>query len=240
MNKEQACIFENQDSLVAHLADWLVARIAACEGRFALALSGGSTPKPLYALLAEPERAQRIDWSRVHVFWGDERFVPYDDPQSNYRMTRLAMLDHVPIPPANVHPVPADGTPESAASRYEQTLREYYGAGRLDPARPLFDVNLLGIGDDGHTASLFPGAPQVDQTDAWAVPVVGVKPEPRISLTLPVLDSAAAVVFLAAGDKKRPAVARARAHDPALPSGRVRPRGELLWYLDRNAAGGAV
>jgi 6-phosphogluconolactonase len=238
MNKEQACIFENTASLVEHLADWLVARIAACEGRFALALSGGSTPKPLYALLARPERAQRIDWSRVHLFWGDERFVPYDDPQSNYRMVREAMIDHVPVPPANVHPVPCDGTPESAASRYQKMLQDYYGAARLDPSRPLFDVNLLGIGDDGHTASLFPGAPQVEEAEAWAVPVVGVKPEPRVSLTLPVLGSTAAVVFLAAGDKKRTAVGRARAHDAGVPSGRVRSQGELLWYLDQDAAGG--
>ncbi|OZI20194.1 6-phosphogluconolactonase [Bordetella genomosp. 9] len=237
MDKEQSCIFENTASLVAHLADWLTARIAACEGRFALALSGGSTPKPLYELLAQPERASRIDWSRVHLFWGDERFVPYDDPQSNYRMTRLAMIDHVPIPPDNVHPVPADGTPESAAARYADTLREYYGSAKLEAGRPLFDVNLLGIGDDGHTASLFPGAPQVEDTRDWTVAVVGVKPEPRISLTLPALDSAAAVVFLAAGDKKRTAVSRARAHDPGVPSGRVRPQGELLWYLDRDAAG---
>ncbi|ARP83376.1 6-phosphogluconolactonase [Bordetella genomosp. 8] len=237
MDKEQSCIFENTASLVTHLADWLTARIAACDGRFALALSGGSTPKPLYELLAQPERASRIDWSRVHLFWGDERFVPYDDPQSNYRMARLAMIDHVPIPPGNVHPVPADGTPESAAAAYAETLREYYGSARLEAGRPLFDVNLLGIGDDGHTASLFPGAPQVEDTRDWTVAVVGVKPEPRISLTLPALDSAAAVVFLAAGDKKRTAVSRARAHDPGVPSGRVRPQGELLWYLDRDAAG---
>ncbi|OZI62257.1 6-phosphogluconolactonase [Bordetella genomosp. 11] len=238
MNKEQACIFENANSLVEHLADWLTARIAACEGRFALALSGGSTPRPLYALLAEPERARRIDWSRVHLFWGDERFVPYDDPRSNYGMTRQAMIDSIPIPAENVHPVPTDGTPESAAKRYADLLREYYGSARLEPGRPLFDVNLLGIGDDGHTASLFPGAPQVDETRDWTVAVVGVKDEPRISLTFPALDSAAAVVFLAAGDKKRSAVSRARAHDPDVPSGRVRPQGELLWYLDRDAAGG--
>jgi 6-phosphogluconolactonase len=238
MNKEQAFIYENTASLVEHLADWLIARIAACEGRFALALSGGDTPRPLYALLAEPERASRVDWTRVHLFWGDERFVPHDDPKSNYHMCRAAMIDRLPIPAANVHPVPDDGTPESAASRYADTLRDYYGADRLDPARPLFDVNLLGIGDDGHTASLFPGAPQVDETEAWVVAVTGFRPEPRISLTLPALASAAAVVFLAAGDKKRNAVARARAHDSAAPSGRVRSQGELLWFLDQDAAGG--
>jgi 6-phosphogluconolactonase len=237
MTEEHARIFEDDATLVARLADWLVDRIAASQGRFALALSGGSTPKPLYALLAEPARASHIDWARVHLFWGDERFVPADDPQSNYGMTRLALIDHVPIPPANVHPVPSDGTPESAAQRYARELQDYYGAPRLDPARPLFDVNLLGIGDDGHTASLFPGAPQVEETEAWAVAVVGVKAEPRVSLTLPVLDSAAAVVFLAAGDKKHPAVARARAHDTSVPAGRVRGQGELLWYLDRDAAG---
>jgi 6-phosphogluconolactonase len=240
MSAEHACIFDDDASLVAHLADWLVDRIAASRGRFAVALSGGSTPKPLYELLAAAPRAGRIDWGRVHMFWGDERFVPPDDPQSNYGMTRHALIDHVPIPAENVHPIPADGTPESAALRYAQVLQDFYGATRLDPARPLFDVNLLGIGDDGHTASLFPGAPQVEETQAWTTAVVGVKPEPRISLTLPVLGSAGAVVFLAAGDKKRAAVARARAHDPGVPAGRVSCEGELLWFLDQNASGGAA
>lgn len=240
MKDEHACIFENAASLTEHLADWLVARIAASEGRFSIALSGGSTPRPLYELLGAPERAGRIDWRRVHLFWGDERFVPHDDPKSNFRMARLALIDRVPIPPENVHAVPDDGTPETAASRYAEALREYYGAASLDPARPLFDVNLLGIGDDGHTASLFPCTPHVDTTDAWTVAVVGVKDEARVSLTLPALESAQTVVFMVAGAEKRQAVARARAHDPDVPSGRVRPQGDLLWYLDEAAAGGAA
>jgi 6-phosphogluconolactonase len=232
-------VCDDEKSLIEDMADWLEARIAATTGPFALALSGGSTPKPLYEMLAQPARAARIDWSRVHLFWGDERFVSYDDPDSNYHMVKLALIDHVAIPAANVHPVPVDGTPESAAQRYAQTLQAYYGAAQLTPQRPLFSVNLLGIGDDGHTASLFPGAPQLEEQRAWTVSSVGQRPEPRISLTFPALASAAAVVFLAAGAKKRDAVARARAQDPGVPSGRVRSQGELFWFLDRAAAGEA-
>lgn len=237
MNNTHIHVSDDVKSLIEDTADWLEARIAATTGPFALALSGGSTPKPLYEALAQPPRAGRIDWSRVHLFWGDERFVPYDDPESNYRMVKLALIDHVPIPAGNVHPVPVDGTPQSAAERYARTLQEYYGAAQLTPQRLLFSVNLLGIGDDGHTASLFPGAPQLEEKQAWTVSSVGQRPEPRVSLTFPALASADAVVFLAAGEKKRDPVARARKQDPALPSGRVRSDGELFWFLDRAAAG---
>ena len=231
-------VFATPAELIEGAAKWLVEHIEASEDqeRYALALSGGSTPKPLFERLARPDLARRIDWQRVHLFWGDERFVPQDHPDSNYRMAKLALIDHVPIPPANVHAVPTDGTPETAARRYAQTLRDYYGAERLDVNRPLFDLNLLGIGDDGHTASLFPGAPQLLEEKEWAVAVVGQKPEPRITLTYPVLDSADAVVFLAQGEAKRDPVARARRHDPGTPAGLVAPRGDLLWFLDKAAA----
>ncbi|WP_454692222.1 6-phosphogluconolactonase [Achromobacter aloeverae] len=229
-------VYATPAELIEGAAKWLVEHIEASEDRYALALSGGSTPKPLYERLARPDLARRIDWKRVHLFWGDERFVPHDHPDSNYRMAKLALIDHVPIPPANVHAVPTDGTPESAAQRYARTLRDFYGADRLDPNRPLFDLNLLGIGDDGHTASLFPGAPQLLEEKEWVAAVVGQKPEPRITLTYPVLDSADTVAFLAQGAAKREPVARARRHDPNTPAGLVAPRGDLLWFLDKAAA----
>lgn len=239
MDNARVALCDDQPSLSVHVADWLTGRIQASSGPFALALSGGSTPRPMYELLAEPERSARIDWRRVHLFWGDERFVPYDDPASNYRMVRQALIDRVPIPAGNIHPIPTGGSPEDAARRYARELQAFYGADRIDPARPLFSVNLLGIGDDGHTASLFPGAPQVEEREAWAVAVVGQKPEPRISLTLPILESAAVVAFMASGEGKRTAVARALAQDAGVPSGRVRAQGELVWFLDQAAGAGS-
>jgi 6-phosphogluconolactonase len=229
-------IAASSDSLAGEFADWLIERIKQSTGPFAIALSGGSTPRPAYALLASPERSRRVDWSRVHLFWGDERFVPYDHPDSNYRMVKLAMIDHVPIPAANVHPVPTSGAPADAAGRYARELQSFYGSSMLDPARPLFGVNLLGMGDDGHTASLFPGIAQLEEKQAWTVAVEGVKDEARISLTFPVLASADAVAFLVAGGAKAAMVKRAFHEDTQLPSGRVRSEGALIWFLDPAAA----
>src|SRR5258708_33101486 len=143
-------------TLAHHVAEWMTSAALAASDVFRVSLSGGSTPKALYTLLASEAFRGRFPWQRVHWYWGDERFVPYDHPDSNYRMTREAMLAKAPGPPGNIHPVPADGTPEDAARRYERTLQEAYGAATFDPARPLFDVTLLGLGPDGHTASLLP------------------------------------------------------------------------------------
>ena len=138
----------------------LDARIGDSEGgSFAVCLSGGSTPQRLYEHLAGPPYRDAFPWSRTHWFWGDEQFVPHDDALSNYRMVREALLSRAPIPAVNIHPIPTEGlSPEAAASAYERELKSFYGADHLDPARPLFDVNLLGLGPDGHTASLFPGS----------------------------------------------------------------------------------
>ena len=137
-------IFPDPLTLARYVAEWMTAATLATNGPFRVSLSGGSTPKTLYGLLASDEFKGRFPWPRVSWYWGDERFVPYDHPDSNYRMTREAMLDKVPVPPENVHPVPVDGTPEGAALRYEQILQRAYGAATLDPARPLFDLTLLG------------------------------------------------------------------------------------------------
>lgn len=228
----------DKTALAAHLADWLVARLAASTGPFALNLSGGSTPKALYALLATDAYREKIDWARVHVFFGDERFVPPDHPDSNYRMAREALLAHVPIPEANVHAVPTtDGSPAEAAVAYEATLKTFYGADTLDPARPLFAVTLLGMGPDGHTASLFPGTAALDERKAWVTSVVGAKPEPRITLTYPVLESSAALIFLIAGTGKEEMLERLRAGDQALPAAHVQPIGEFYVFCDAAALG---
>ncbi len=153
-------------ALSRRVAEWMLELATATEGRFAVALSGGSTPRALYRDLAEPPYRDAFPWSRAHWFWGDERFVPPDDALSNYRMVREALLSRAPIPAANIHPVPTEGLdPEAAASAYERELKSFYGAERLDPARPLFDVTLLGLGEDGHTASLFPGTAVLAERD---------------------------------------------------------------------------
>jgi 6-phosphogluconolactonase len=230
-------VFENAEALAQGAAEWLCAKAVASKGRFAVCCSGGSTPRRLYELLARPDIAKRFPWDRVHWFWGDERFVPHDHPDSNYRMTRMALLSQVQTPEANVHPIPTERvSPEQAASAYEKELKAFYGTDAFDPARPLFDVVLLGIGDDGHTASLFPGHPALDEKQRWVVAVLGAKSEARITLTYPALDSSRDAVFLAVGGDKRSVVQRAKARDHALPSARIDPVGQLHWFTDRAAA----
>lgn len=231
-------VFDTPETLAREAATWLAAKATTSHGPFAVCCSGGSTPRRLYELLAQSSIAAKFPWGRVHWFWGDERFVPHSHPDSNYGMTRAALLSHVPAPPGNVHPIPTQGlTPEQAAQAYEQTLKDYYGAGALDAERPMFDVMLLGIGDDGHTASLIPGQPALEEDRRWVVPVIGARAEDRITLTFPVIDSSRDVVFLAIGEQKRSVVRRAMAGDLALPAARVRPVGRLHWFVDRAAAG---
>jgi 6-phosphogluconolactonase len=208
--------------------------------RFTLALSGGRTPRGLYELLAK-DAAYRdtLPWDRTHVFWGDERHVPPDHRDSNYRLARETLLDQVPLPAANIHRVPAeDPEAERVADRYERELRAFF---TLDAdGIPRFDVVLLGLGTDGHTASLFPGADALAETRRLAVATRGpVPPVERVTLTLPVLNHAACVVFLVSGADKA-GIVRAvleDSRDPPLPAQRVRPVGRLVWLLD--AAAGA-
>ena len=217
-------------SLARRAAQWLVERSAATQGSFRLALSGGSTPRLLYRLLATS-----MPTARLELFWGDERFVPPDDPDSNYRMAKEEWLSHADIPHGQIHPIPTDTDPRDCAHRYEATLKSVYGADVLDPARPLFDVVLLGLGDDGHTASLLPGQPVLGERTRWTAPVMKGRDEPRITLTYPALESSRAVVFLVTGADKRDAVAHARAGDESLPAGRLHPQGETIWFLDEAA-----
>ena len=225
-------------SLAARTAEWLTARIEESTGRFALNLSGGSTPKRLYELLATEMYRREIDWERVHIFFGDERFVAADHADSNYRMAREALVSKVPIPAENVHPVQTDlPTPEAAAAAYEATLKAYYGKETLDVARPLFQVTLLGLGEDGHTASLFPGTAALKERTRWVTAVIGAKPEPRITLTYPILESSSATIFLVAGAGKRDILTRLLAHDLALPSSHIDPQGEFLVFCDEAANG---
>lgn len=225
-------------SLARHVAEWMTTTALASSGPFRVSLSGGSTPKTLYGLLAADPFRERFPWQRVSWYWGDERFVPYDHPESNYRMTREAMLSKVKVPTENIHPVPADGTPDAAALRYEQTLQADYGATVLDPARPLFDITLLGLGPDGHTASLLPGEPVLEERQRWVAAVSHGRPEVRITMTYPPIDSSRHVAFLVAGKEKAAILRSVRAGGSDVPAARVKPVGELIWFTDQAAASG--
>jgi len=227
-------------ALAEAAAERVLARIAANRARVAVCLTGGSSPKQLYELLAREAYRGRIPWERVHWFIGDERFVPANDPLNNMAMARGIFLDRF-APAANIHPIPTDTADASeSARRYERELQSFYGATELDPARPLFDLVLMGVGPDGHTASLFPDDPALQETRRWVVgvPKAHVEPfVPRVTLTLPVLGSCREMLFEVAGTEKRAVLARLQA-DENLPANRARSAGETVWLVDQAAFGG--
>ena len=218
-------------------ADRVIARISANVSRVAVCLTGGSSPKQLYQLLATDAYRSRIPWDRVHWFIGDERFVGADDPLNNMSIARHIFLDAC-SPAANIHPIPTDAAdPDQAARAYERLLQSFYGAETPDHARPLFDVVLMGVGPDGHTASLFPGYPAIGKTARWVVgvPEAHVAPfVPRVTLTLPTLGSCREMLFEVAGADKR-AILRRVLDGENLPAGRARSTGETIWLVDKAA-----
>jgi 6-phosphogluconolactonase len=229
-------IFADPTSLAARTAEWMTAAALASDGPFRVSLSGGATPKALYSLLASERFRNRFPWQRVHWYWGDERFVPYDHLESNYRMTREAMLSKVSVPPENVHPIPTDRDAEDAAQCYERILQEAYGDTNFDRARPLFDVTLLGLGADGHTASLLPDEPVLNERKRWVAAVSHGRPEVRVTMTYPTIESSRRIAFLVAGREKAGIFAAIRAGNGRVPAAQVRPVGELFWFVDRAAA----
>ncbi len=240
-------VFADKGALIREEAERIVTlagAATAARGRCLVALSGGSTPKPLYELLATAPYARRIDWSRMHLFWGDERCVPPDHPDSNYRMTREALLDKVPIPSENVHRIHGEEAPETAAAAYEQTLRTFFGNGEK-PARS-FDLVLLGMGPDGHTASIFPGTAATTEQRRWAMAVHVEKPRAmwRVTLTPMVLNAAADVTFLVAGADKAARLVEVlrdeHKRQPLLPAQLVAPTGGALHWLIDGAAAAAL
>ncbi len=220
----------------ARIADALRAAIAA-EGRATLVLSGGSTPVPAYCGLARLE----VDWKRVHVFWGDDRCVPPDHPDSNVRLAREALLGHVPVPAGQIYRMEGELEPDAAARRYEQGLKRFFGG-----QAPAFDVNVLGMGADGHTASLFPGSPALRERERWVLHTEAPPSSPikdRLTLTLPALNAARLMLVLVSGAEKRAVLAEVlRASEPeppddALPAARLRPTaGRLVWLVTANTA----
>jgi 6-phosphogluconolactonase len=236
-------ILEDLDTLARAAAEeitGLAESAIAAQGRFTIVLSGGSTPKPVYRLLAEAPYRDRILWDRVYVFWGDERHVPPDHPDSNFGMAHDELLSKVPLPPDNIHRVRAEKTDaERAAREYEWTLRSAFN---LDEGQvPRFDLVLLGLGADGHTASLFPGSDAVrERTRLVAAPWVSAQSSFRITLTLPVLNRAACALFVVSGEEKAEALRSVLEGDlqpDRFPAQGVRlDEGRVLWFVDRAAA----
>ena len=227
-------------ALAEAAAERVLARISANSGRVAICLTGGSSPKQLYQLLAGDTWRSRIPWERVHWFIGDERFVPATDPLNNMGMAREIFLDRC-APAANIHPIPtatADpADPGRSAALYEQELKSFYGADALDHAHPLFDLVLMGVGPDGHTASLFPDDTALDETARWVVGVARANVEPfvpRVTLTLPTLASCREMLFEVAGADKRAILTRLLAGEN-LPANRARSTGQTIWLMDEAA-----
>jgi 6-phosphogluconolactonase len=250
-------VLPDLESLSRAGAELFVARANdACtkRGRFCVALSGGNTPRMLYEALAKPPLRDQVPWANVHVFWGDERCVPHADPKSNYGAARTALLDHVPIPSSQVHPVPYSVSPEQSAGAYDSELRQFFGT------RPAFDLVLLGMGADGHTASLFPAAAALHEHKRWATWTPGADVA-RVTLTADVINQAETVVFLIAGADKaevlRRVVGATRSRSTGLasetvehnspqslplggallPAQLIRPAsGDVRWLVDKPAA----
>jgi 6-phosphogluconolactonase len=230
-------IADDAHVLARDAAEWFVQTAAATAGPVRISLSGGSTPKEMYQLLRTDKFRARLPWERMEFFWGDERFVPHDDPDSNYRMAMEALLAHAPVSSDHIHPVPVNGNAAACAARYENLLKQVYGGEQLDPKRPLFHIVLLGLGADGHTASLIPGQPVLEERNRWVAAVAEGRPETRITLTYPAIESSAFIAFLATGAEKANAVRLARAGNESVPAGRIRTGAEIIWFLDRAAAG---
>lgn len=225
------------EALARAAAERVMARIAANPGRIAICLTGGSSPKKLYQLLGSDTWRGSIPWQRVHWFIGDERFVPESDPLNNMAVARATFLDG-DAPLGHIHPIPTTAdNPDRSAEAYARELQAFYGAENLDPARPLFDLVLMGAGPDGHTASLFPGFPEIEETERWVVgvPKANVAPfVPRVSLTLPALASCREMLFGMAGHDKQPILTRLL-NGETLPASRARSNGETIWLVDRAA-----
>ncbi|HLW83285.1 MAG TPA: 6-phosphogluconolactonase [Candidatus Acidoferrales bacterium] len=210
---------------------------AGARGRCLIALSGGHTPERAYRLWATEYR-EKMPWAKTHFFWGDERFVPAGDAKSNYRMAQGTLFNSAPVPAENIHPIETNfATADDAARAYEKVLRNF-----IDEGEPSFDVMFLGLGPEGHTASLFPGSPALAEEERWVVGVrAPAEPPVRISLTFPVLRRARETYFLVAGADKQEIISKLRRESPAeiadLPVAMLKPEGEVIWFLDQAADG---
>ncbi len=232
-------IYENVEVLGVAVAELFLekARVAVAErGRFIVSLAGGQTPQRIYEILAKPPYSNQIPWQKVHIYWGDERYVPADDIRSNQLMARKAFLDHVPIPQEQIHPILCTSSPQQAVKEYEHVL-----ASTFLKEEPQFDFIFLGLGSDGHTASLFPNTSVLHEREHWAGHVyLPEQDSHRVTLTVPVINQARTIVFLVTGDSKAEIV-REVLEGPIdyrkLPSQMIAPQqGDLYWFMDRDAS----
>lgn len=225
-------------TLARDVANWLVdyeQQVLSRQGRFTIALSGGSTPKELHQLLAQPPFRDRLSWGKWHVFWGDERYVPLTDERNNARMAYDTLLNQVPIPAEQIHLIRTDLTPEESMREYADTLHSYF-----DGQEFTFDLVLLGMGDDGHTLSLFPGTEVIHEQQDWTRAYFLEQQDMyRLTLTAPVVNQAATVAFLVSGSSKAVVLREVLEgeHQPNLyPSQLIKPKGELIWFADPTTA----
>lgn len=237
MGRPHVIVEADAAALAGRAAQRLVARVTENSGPCAICLTGGSTPKRLYELLATPEWRARLPWERIHWFIGDDRFVPENDPLSNIGMARRAFLGAC-APPETIHPIPTDtASPDEAARLYEATLRDFQAHARTSDA-PLFDLVLLGVGPDGHIASLFSGYPAATETQRWVVgvPKANVAPfVPRVSLTLPCLAQCREMLLMASGAEKRAILTRVFAGEDLPAAHASSKRGDTIWLIDKAA-----
>ena len=238
----QVHVTKDPDDLSYEAAEWMTTLIETTlhqQDRFCLLLSGGSTPKNLYTLLAENSFRKRIDWARLHIFFGDERTVPFSDERNNGKMAHDALLSKVPIPKAQVHYIKTSVKPQLAAEDYSRLLRQYF-----NHTSHTFDLALLGMGDDGHTLSIFPGYESLNQTENWVVAVDASKPMYRVSLVPHVVNRSTCIAFLVTGPEKAP-ILKKILHNTAAPHSYpvqlIQPsNGELHWFVDEAAVGGEI
>jgi len=261
----QLHIFENIDDLSKTVADWMIDHINKTlqqQDRFTLVLSGGNTPKKLHGLLSSDNYKNKIDWSKLHIFWGDERFVPFDDERNNAKMCFETLLDHVSVPKEQIHRMQTENiTPEESSRAYEEILKKYFPeamsfesravsnttqTGNWQPAtgisKKTFDLVILGMGDDGHTLSLFPGKTEVIQETKKLCTSLWLESQDmyRVTLTHPIVNHAAAIAFLVTGGGKAKAlheVLKGIYNPDVYPSQIIKPsNGELHWFVDEAAA----
>jgi 6-phosphogluconolactonase len=236
--KRKLIVVADAAALAEAAAQRLIDRVMSRD-RAAVCLTGGSSPEGLYRLLAQEPWRAIVPWDRVHWFVGDDRFVPESNPLSNMGMARRLFLGSVPAPRQNIHSIATEtNCPEDAAHLYEEDLKRFYGANMLDPTRPLFDFVLMGLGSDGHTASLFPYSPALDEKERWVVGVAraGMEPfVPRVTLTFPALASTHEMLFLVESREKREILGRVLSGE-ALPARRAYSNGDLIWLVARAAA----
>ncbi|HEV3250499.1 MAG TPA: 6-phosphogluconolactonase [Puia sp.] len=238
-------IYKDNDVLSRAAAEWITSYIGETlqgQDRFTWVLSGGNTPRGLYELLAAPPYLEKIQWNKIHVFWGDERVVPFDDPRNNAKMAYDILLNHVPVPSSQIHIMRTDITPEKSASDYDQILHQYFRNAEGSSSAS-FDLVLLGMGEDGHTLSLFPGTEVVHESQAWVKAFYLQSQEMhRITLTKTIVNRSRAVAFLTTGSNKSKALRQVLEgpSDPDLyPSQVIQPQtGHLYWFVDEAAAAG--